>query len=201
MIETGLFAGLALYALVTSITPGPNNMMLLASGANFGFVRSIPHMLGINFGFAFMVVLVGAGLGAVFETYPVIHTVLRWIGAAYLLYLSWQIANSAPSQPGESQTGRRPLSFLAAAAFQWVNPKAWIMALGAISTYLPQQATIMAVAVLAIIFAAVNAPCIGMWAAFGVGLRRVLTNPSHLRLFNITMASLLVLSLVPIVTG
>lgn len=186
-----------IYALVTSITPGPNNMMLLASGVNFGLTRSIPHMLGISLGFGLMVLIVGAGLGAVFEAYPQVHTILRWVGAAYLLYLAWRIANSSTPDTSGSSSGR-PLSFLSAAAFQWVNPKAWIMALGAIATYLPPHPSFGAVAALAIVFAAVNAPCVGVWAAFGVGLRRFITDDRHVKVFNVTMALLLVGSLYPI---
>ena len=199
MIASEMLIGLVLYAFVTSITPGPNNMMLLASGVNFGLARSVPHILGISIGFAVMVLIVGAGLNAVFETYPAIHRVLRWVGAGYLIYLAWKIATSAMPESDE-RTNKRPMEFLAAAAFQWVNPKAWIMALGAITTYLPQERTIAAVASLALIFAAVNAPCVSVWAAFGVGLRRFLTKPSHVHVFNIAMAMLLVLSLYPIIT-
>jgi threonine/homoserine/homoserine lactone efflux protein len=198
VIAPGLFAGLILYAVVTSITPGPNNMMLLASGVNFGLARSVPHILGISVGFGVMVALVGGGLMAVFDAFPVIHDILRWGGAAYLVYLAWRIAQSAPPEPGEAATTKRPMSFLAAAAFQWLNPKAWIMAIGAITTYLPPQATALAVVTLATILAVVNTPCVVVWAAFGVGLRRFLRQPSQVRIFNVTMAVLLVLSLYPI---
>lgn len=200
MIAPGLFAGLILYAVVTSITPGPNNMMLLASGVNFGLARSVPHILGISVGFGVMVALVGGGLMAVFDAFPVIHDILRWGGAAYLVYLAWRIAHAAPPEPGEAATTKRPMSFLAAAAFQWLNPKAWIMAIGAITTYLPPQATALAVVTLATILAVVNTPCVVVWAAFGVGLRRFLRKPSQVRAFNVTMAALLVLSLYPILT-
>jgi len=197
MIASGALVGLTLYAFVTSITPGPNNMMLLASGVNFGFARTVPHVLGISIGFGLMVLIVGAGLGALFEKYPMFHSALRWVGATYLLYLAWRIATSAIPKGGKRTTGH-PLGFLAAAAFQWVNPKTWIMALGAITTYLPQAPTIAAIATLAIIFAVVNAPCVAAWAAFGVGLRRFLTKPSRVHVFNVSMAVLLVLSLYPI---
>ena len=200
MIAPGLWAGLVAYAFVTSITPGPNNMMLLASGVNFGLARSVPHIFGISIGFGVMVALVGAGLMAVFDAYPVIHDVLRWVGAAYLVYLAWRIAFAPPPEGGVRQTDKRPMSFLGAAAFQWLNPKAWIMALGAITTYVPPQATFTAVVVLATVLAVVNTPCVFVWAAFGVGLRRLLTKPSHFRVFNVTMAVPLVLSLYPILT-
>jgi len=123
------------YAFVTSITPGPNNTMLLASGVNYGFVRSLPHVLGISIGFGVMVVGVGAGLGRLFEDYPSLYAALRIVGGAYLLYLAWQIATAAPMQ--DASPNGRPFGFWKAAGFQWVNPKAWIMAIGAITAYLP----------------------------------------------------------------
>ena len=151
-LSLDLLLGFALFALVTSITPGPNNTMLLASGVNFGFNRTIPHMLGITCGFFILVLAVGFGLGAVFQTYPVLYNVLRFVGAAYLLYLAWKIAHSGPvSDTGEGQG--KPISYLGAAAFQWVNPKAWIMAIGAISTYTPLQGYFSNVIVIAAFFA------------------------------------------------
>lgn len=193
----GSLVGLIIYSFVTSITPGPNNMMVMASGLNFGFSRSIPHIFGISIGFGIMVLIVGTGLGALFETYPVIHEVLRWIGAAYLLYLAWGIATSGPVNRPDTRADS-PMSFLGAAAFQWANPKAWIMALGAITAYLPPQPALVSVGFLALVFTVVNAPCVGVWAAFGAVLRRVLSDPSHIRIFNVVMAILLVLSLYPI---
>lgn len=188
---------LSLYTVVTSITPGPNNMMVLASGVNFGIRRTLPHILGISLGFAAMIVIVGIGLGTVFELYPVLNTILRWVGAAYLVYLAYKIAGSdAPDKP-DSAKGK-PLGFLGAAAFQWVNPKAWVMALGAVATYLPTQPSPASVAAVALLMAVINAPCVGIWAAFGVGLRHFLTKPTQLRAFNLTMAALLVISLYPI---
>jgi len=192
-----LLLGFALFALVTSITPGPNNTMLLASGVNFGFNRTIPHMLGITCGFFVLVVAVGFGLGAVFQTYPMLYTVLRYVGAAYLLYLAWKIAHSGPvseSEKGES----KPISYLGAAAFQWVNPKAWIMAIGAISTYTPMQGYFTNVIVIAAVFALINLPSVSVWAGCGTLLRNVLKDRRWLRLFNWGMALLLVASLYPL---
>ena len=195
-LSLDLLLGFALFALVTSITPGPNNTMLLASGVNFGFNRTIPHMLGITCGFFVLVVAVGFGLGAVFQTYPILYTVLRYVGAAYLLYLAWKIAHSGPV--GEGVEGEaRPISYLGAAAFQWVNPKAWIMALGAITTYTPVEGYVTNVLVIALVFAVVNLPSVCVWVGCGTGLRNVLREPRWLRLFNLSMAGLLVLSLYP----
>ena len=121
------------FAFVSSITPGPNNLMLLASGVHFGFVRTLPHMLGIGIGFTLMTFLVGLGLGEIFKLVPALYTGLKYLGAAYMLYLAWKIANSSPIR--ESETVGRPMTFLQAALFQWVNPKAWVMAVYAIVTY------------------------------------------------------------------
>lgn len=196
-LSLDLLLGFALFALVTSITPGPNNTMLLASGVNFGFNRTIPHMLGISCGFFLLVVAVGFGLGAVFQAYPILYTVLRYVGAAYLLYLAWKIAHSGPV--GDGADGQaKPISYLGAAAFQWINPKAWIMAIGAISTYTPMQGYFYNVVVIAAVFAIINLPSVGLWAACGTLLRNVLKDPRWLRVFNWGMAALLVISLYPL---
>ena len=187
-----LFTALVGFAFVSSITPGPNNLMLLASGANFGFRRTVPHMLGISLGHLLMIVLVGLGLIRLFETYPTLHTAMKIASVAYLLYLAWKIANAAP--PREGEAGGTPMTFLQAAAFQWVNPKAWFMALTAITVYAPET-TLWAVVLVASAFAAVNLPSVSTWTALGVQMRRILTNPTRLRLFNWTMAALLVGSL------
>ncbi|WP_420749827.1 LysE family translocator [Rhodococcus sp. O3] len=194
-----LLLPLLLYAFVTSITPGPNNVMLLASGINYGFVRSIPHMLGISVGFGVMVFAVGLGLGQVFTTFPHTYTVLRVVGAAYLLWLAWRIATTAGTQT--EATTRRPMSFLAAAAFQWVNPKAWVMAIGAITNYTPAGAGAGVIVLLAVLYAAVNGPSVAVWAAFGTTLSAWLTRPRYLRMFNIVMAALLAFSLYPLLTA
>ncbi len=183
------------FALVTSITPGPNNLMLMASGANFGFRRTIPHMFGISIGHMIMVVLVGVGLIQLFETWPVLHTVMKVLCVGYLLYLAWKIANAAP--PAEGAAGGTPMTFIQAALFQWVNPKAWFMALTAISVYAPDQ-TFVAIALVAVVFACTNFPSICLWTMIGQSIRRFLTSASRLRTFNWTMAILLVLSLVVI---
>ncbi|AZE47605.1 MULTISPECIES: LysE family translocator [Pseudomonas] len=196
-LSIDLLLAFALFAFVTSVTPGPNNAMLLASGVNFGFRRTVPHILGISSGFLVLVLAVGLGLGAVFEAYPVLYKVLRYVGAAYLLYLAWNIARSGPVSQDVDGKGR-PLGFWGAAAFQWVNPKAWVMALGAISTYTPLQGYFFNVVVIASLFALINAPSVGVWAGFGSVLRNVLRDPRWLRLFNYGMALLLVISLFPL---
>ncbi len=132
-----LLAALALFAFVSSITPGPNNLMLMASGANFGFRRTVPHMLGVALGFVFMVVLVGSGLVQVFDAWPLSYTILKSVSVIYLLYLAWKIATAAPA--AQTSAGGTPMTFPQAAAFQWVNPKTWAMALTAITAYTPSQ--------------------------------------------------------------
>ncbi|WP_170429048.1 LysE family translocator [Ruegeria arenilitoris] len=190
-----ILLALIAFAFVSSITPGPNNLMLMASGANFGFRRSIPHMLGIGLGFTFMVLLVGTGLVQLFDTYPVSYTALKIASVAYLLFLAWKIAHAAPAK-GHSETGT-PMTFLQAAAFQWVNPKAWAMALTATTAYTPDQ-TLQAIAVVALVFGAVNLPSVSTWTVLGQQMARFLTNPRRLVVFNWTMATLLVASLYPI---
>jgi threonine/homoserine/homoserine lactone efflux protein len=193
-----LFA-FSMFALVTSITPGPNNFMLLASGVNFGFRNSIPHMLGISSGFFVMVLAVGFGLAEIFANFPWVYGLLKWVGAIYMLYLAWCIATSGPLEDARSQ-GRspKPLSFSGAALFQWVNPKAWIMAVSAFSTYVPASSGFVAVASTAFLFALVNLPSVGVWALFGSRLRHVLQVRRNLLLFNYGMAGLLVASLYPL---
>jgi threonine/homoserine/homoserine lactone efflux protein len=186
------FAG---FAFVTSITPGPNNAMLLSAGASHGFGRTLPHIAGVSLGCVLMLLSVGLGLGQVFAALPALYHAVRYVGAAYLLWLAWQIAHSGPVKAGDA---RPPITFLQAAAFQWLNPKAWVMVLGAVTTYVPRENFLRNVAVIAVLMAAVNAPSIALWAGCGAALRKILTDPGHLRLFNMTMALLLVLSLYPI---
>ena len=186
------------FAFVTSVTPGPNNMMLLASGVNFGLRRTLPHMLGISLGHSLMVFLVGLGLAGVIEGWPPAKTVLKVVSVGYMLWLAWEIAHSPAPKPG--MAAARPFSFLQAAAFQWVNPKAWAMALGAISAYAPDR-SVWGVAVVALVFACVNLPSVSLWAWAGEQLRGWLARSTRLRMFNWTMAGLLVLSLIPVLAA
>ncbi|MET0126783.1 LysE family translocator [Pseudomonas caspiana] len=199
-LSLDLLLAFALFAFVTSVTPGPNNMMLLASGVNFGFNRTVPHMLGICCGFFSLVLAVGLGLGAAFQAYPLLYTVLRYVGAAYLLYLAWKIATSGPASDATGQEGK-PQTFIQAALFQWVNPKAWVMAVGAISTYTPLQGYFTNVVIISAVFALINLPTVSIWTAFGSLLRNALRDPFWLRVFNWGMAVLLVVSLYPMLKG
>ena len=193
-----ILTALVAFAFVTSITPGPNNMMLLASGANFGFVRTIPHMLGIGIGFTIMVVLVGAGLMQLFDAWPPSYFVLKVLSAAYMLWLAWKIAHSA--SPEGMSAGAKPMTFTQAALFQWVNPKAWTMALSAITLYAPGREFI-SVLLVAIVFGGINLPTVSTWTILGQKLRVILSNPRRLTIFNWTMAALLVVSLIPSLTA
>lgn len=191
-----LFA-IFIFAASTSITPGPNNIMIMTSGLNFGTRKSLPHYLGICIGFPLMVALIGFGFGFVFDQFPLLHEIIKIIGIVYLLYLSWVIANAAPKSLDTNES--KPISFFQAVLFQWVNPKAWIMATGAVATYTSTASDIyLQVLLIALVFLAVSFPCIGTWLFFGVWLKKFLKDPAHQRTFNISMAVLLVSSIMPI---
>jgi threonine/homoserine/homoserine lactone efflux protein len=197
-----LFTALVMFALVMSGTPGPNNMMLMASGVNFGFRRTIPHMLGISAGVATLLLAIGFGMHEVLQRWPIIFVVIKYAGVAYLLWLAWKIAHAGPLQDGSGAgsgvEGAKPMSFLGAAAFQWVNPKAWVMAVGAMATYTLEANYALTVIIVALVFAVVCGPATGTWTLFGVALKRWLANPKANRAFNIAMALLLVASLWPV---
>lgn len=186
---------LFLFAFTTSITPGPNNMMLFASGVNFGFMRTIPHMIGIGVGFLSLLIGVGLGLGAILHAYPPLYTGLKIAGGLYLLWIAYKIATSRTL--GEGTASAQPMTFLSAAAFQWVNPKAWVMAVTAMATYTSEASYFSSVLIVGVVFAIVNVPSVSTWAGFGTVLRQWLSVPVRLKWFNITMAVLLVLSLWP----
>ncbi|QNI02764.1 LysE family translocator [Halomonas sp. SH5A2] len=194
-MSISVLAALTAFAFVTTVTPGPNNLMLMASGANFGFRKTLPHMLGIMVGVSVMVLVVGGGLMALFDTYPLLSKVLQVVSVAYLLWLAWKVANAAPLKASDEKG--TPMTFLQAAAFQWVNPKAWAMCLSAITLYAPDR-TLLSVVVVACVFAMVSFPAISIWAWLGLVVRQWLTSPKRNRAFNITMAVLLVGSLYPV---
>lgn len=196
MHYTALMAA-AVFAVVSLITPGPNNAMVLASGVHFGMRRTLPHLAGICLGFGFMLVLVGLGLHTLFASDPLLLALMRYAGASYMAWLAWTLARSRAA-PGSSDPGVRPLGFWGAAAFQWVNPKGWVMAMTAVTGYLPVDAGPGQVLLLGGLFAVLGVPCVGAWAAFGSSMRGYLQNPLHLRLFNLSMALALLASLVPL---
>jgi threonine/homoserine/homoserine lactone efflux protein len=198
-MNTETLIAASLFALASYITPGPNNTMILASGVRFGLRRSVPHMLGICLGFGFMLVAVGMGLHTLLQNQPAVLTAMRWIGATWMLWLAFQLATSKSGLNATSET-ERPMTFLGASAFQWINPKAWVMAVTAMSTYLPPEAGWMGALQLAAVQTAVGSPCVLVWAAFGSALREWLQDHRRLKIFNICMAAALVASLYPMLT-
>jgi threonine/homoserine/homoserine lactone efflux protein len=200
-MTTELLIALSAFAFVSSITPGPNNLMLMSSGTNFGFRRTIPHLLGVSIGFTAMIVLIGLGIAEAFSAYPVVYEVLKIVSVVYLLYLAWHIATaSAPSSDDAAiATKAKPMTFIQAALFQWVNPKAWTMALTAVSVYVPPTNKVAGLIVLALVFGLINLPSVAVWTVMGSQLRQFLSDHRKLRVFNVTAALLLVASLYPLV--
>jgi threonine/homoserine/homoserine lactone efflux protein len=203
MMTAELFAALAAFAFVSSITPGPNNLMLMASGINFGVRRTVPHMLGVALGFTLMIVLIGLGIMQIIDAVPGSYFFITIASGLYLLYMAWKIATTDTSlaENGNAATTSKPFTFLQAALFQWVNPKAWTMALTAISAYAPESQGWVGVLLVAGVFGIINLPSTGAWAVMGAKMRRFLSDPVRLRTFNIIAAVLLVGSLYPMVVG
>jgi threonine/homoserine/homoserine lactone efflux protein len=194
-MPTDLLIALITFCLATTITPGPNNMMLLSSGATFGLRRTAPHILGISSGCAVMVLVLGFCMNGVAQHLPLLLLILHIVSAIYLVWLAWRIATS--DSPHEAGAKKRPLRLLDAAAFQWVNPKAWVMVLGAITSFARPGHMVLDVPIIALVLIIVGLPCITLWAGSGTMLKGVFRNPRALRAFNYSMASLLVLSIVP----
>ena len=192
-----LLVAFVMFATVMFFTPGPNNIMLLSSGLTYGFRRTIPHVAGITVGFAFMVGSVGVGLGAVFIAYPILQTILKYAGAAYLVYLAWQIGMAEPSAP-EQDNSRGPMTFWGAAMFQWVNAKGWVMVIGTITAYAAIAGFPWNIAIQVVICLILGVLSCSLWALFGTALRPILTAPRAIRAFNIVMALLLLASLYPV---
>lgn len=186
-----------LFAFVGSVSPGPSNFMLLASGTNFGFWRTVPQILGITIGFSTVLLAVGFGLGALITAWPPIGLALKMAGGAYLLYLAWRIGMSRTISNGDTDAAR-PLTLLESAAFQWVNPKAWIAAVTAMAAYAKADSPFASILLITVVIAIVNLPSVAVWAGFGVALRKFLTQPSRLKWFNIAMGLLLVATLWPL---
>lgn len=193
-----LIPSIFLFAATAALTPGPNNIMLMASGLNFGVRASIPHLLGVCIGFPVMVILIGLGLGVIFARYPACHLAVKMIGVAYLFYLAWRMAHASAS---ESEGGRgKALSFWQAALFQWVNAKGWIMASGAIAAYTSAGGGIYRqILIISLIFFIVTLPAVTLWLLFGAALQNLLKSPRRRRVFNMAMASLLILSVAPVI--
>ena len=192
-----LFFAVLFFAFSTTITPGPNNVMIMSSGVNYGIKASLPHWLGICLGFPLMVLLVGLGFGVVFERYPHLHQLIKVLGVAYLIWLAWRIASAEPKAIEQGKS--KPFSFIQAALFQWVNGKAWVMASGAVAAFTSVGGVYwLEVCIITAAFLLVAFPCVGIWLVFGAALRTVLTKALFQRIFNVTMAIILVLSVVPV---
>ena len=207
--EPAWLASALAFAVSMSCTPGPNNAMVAASGATWGLRRTLPHMLGVSAGFPAMLVAVALGAGELLRARPWLHEALRWLGVAYLVWLAWHIATAQPaaaeerSPAGPNRLGRRPLTFVQAALFQWVNPKAWVIAFTAVVTYTTASggALVAQAALLAAIFLVIILPTTLFWTTVGVGAARLLRTRQSLRTFNIVMAALLIASLLPLLRG
>jgi threonine/homoserine/homoserine lactone efflux protein len=196
-IEPELFVSFVIFAIIAAVTPGPNNVMLTTTGLNFGVRRGMPHLFGIAIGFPVMLALIGLGFGTLFQLFPLLHEIIKIIGVIYLIYLAWKIASAdgSSNQIAPSQ----PISFWQSAAFQWINPKAWVMGSSALAAYTSlDDSFFLQVVVISICFGAITFPCAGIWLVFGAGLQRFLKDPLHRKTFNIAMALLLIASILPV---
>jgi threonine/homoserine/homoserine lactone efflux protein len=192
-----LLVALITFGAVMAFTPGPNNIMVLSSGLTYGFRRTLPHIVGIAFGVAFMVAAMGLGFGAIFFAWPILQTILKYAGIAYLIYLAYAIAMSGPVTPGPDNQAA-PMTFWGAALFQWVNVKGWVMAIGIITAYSAVASFPWNIATQAALMFVMGGLSSVLWALFGSSLRPVLTSPRAVRAFNIVMAVLLLASLYPV---
>lgn len=196
-ISTENLIAFCIFAFVSCVTPGPNNLMVMTSGLVYGFKRSIPHISGISIGFGLMVFITGLGIHKLFIEYPSIQIALKLGACIYFFWFAYKLATATPSSESD-KIEYKPITFLGAVAFQWINPKAWVMALGALAAYLPASSSVIDVALLAVIYGLLCFPCVGIWAGFGTTLNKFLKTPDKVRLFNKGVAVLLLLSLYPI---
>jgi len=196
-MSNSLLIAFVVFAVMMFFTPGPNNIMLLSSGLTYGFRRTVPHIAGITVGFAFMIGAVGIGLGTVFIAYPVLQMILKYAGAAYLIYLAAVIALSEPGEP-DQENARGPMTFWGAAMFQWVNAKGWVMVIGTITAYAAIASFPWNIAIQVALSLILGAVSCTAWALFGTALRPILTSPMAVRAFNVVMALLLLASLYPV---
>ncbi|PLY10783.1 MAG: LysE family translocator [Arcobacter sp.] len=193
-----MLLSIATFTVSSTMTPGPNNIMLLSSGLTFGYKRTIPHILGVTLGFSLMVLLVGLGFGIIFEKFPVVLKVLKVVGIAYLFWMAYKIATSKGSMNIKEKS--KPFSFIQAALFQWVNPKGWIMSLTSISIFVSsKEDSITQVLIISLIFLLSGMLSTNTWAIGGVALKRFIKDESHVRKFNIIMAILLIASVIPFI--
>ncbi len=197
MMSQQLVVAFVIFAVVALYTPGPNNVMLMTSGLNYGFRRTVPHVLGVAIGFAVQVALIGLGLGAVFEAWPLLQTVLKYAGCAYLIYLAIAIARSGPTDTSNKGSGR-PLTFFGAALFQWINVKGWVIAIGTITAYAAIASYPWNILIQAALLLGLGVSSSATWVLFGTWLQPIVTSPRAVRIFNIVMALLLLASLYPV---
>jgi threonine/homoserine/homoserine lactone efflux protein len=197
MMSHQLLLAFIVFAIVMFFTPGPNNIMLLTSGLNFGFRRTLPHLAGVVFGFAFMIAVSGIGLGAVFTAYPLLQTILKYAGAAYLVYLAVAIALSGPPTAGEAER-RRPMTFFGAALFQWINVKGWVMVIGTITAYAAIASYPWNILLQVALSLLIGWVACAAWVLCGTSLQSLVKSPVVVRAFNIVMALLLLASLYPV---
>lgn len=197
-MSADLLAAFTAFAFVMAGTPGPNVMLVMASGVNHGFRATIPHMLGVAIGFSLMLLAVGFGLGEVFKAAPQLYTVLKVASLVYLAWLAWKIASAEPMAADAPARGQ-PMSFLQGAAFQWINPKAWVICLSVVAAYTVADRYTSSMLLMAALFVAINLICLVVWTGFGVGLRALLQDARRVRIFNILMALLLIASLWPMI--
>lgn len=191
-------AAFALFAVATSVTPGPNNIMVASSAASNGVRATVPQMLGISLGFGAMVVIVGLGVAGPLVDHPGLHAALRWAGGVWIVWIAWQIARTGAVALPDGQERVTPMGFLGAALFQWINPKAWVLAVATVTTYAtPGSGLTGQILAFAALFAILSVPCTLLWSLLGAGAGRVLRSPVQLRAFNAVMAALLVLSVLP----
>lgn len=196
-MDSVLLASLVFFVLTSSVTPGPNNIMLMASGANFGLRRTLPHMMGVVTGFPIMVLLVGLGLGSVLQASPLIHEIIRYAGAAYILWMAWKIGTARAVKEGKAN--EQPMSYLQAVLFQWVNPKAWTMGISAIAAYTtPGGDFLMQLAIIIVVCTMISAPNSLLWIMGGKFMAHMLHDEKRLIIYNRTMGILLALSVIPI---
>lgn len=195
-----LLIAFVVFAAVGFFTPGPNNVMLMTSGVNYGFRRTVPHMAGVTFGYAFMVAVVGLGFGAVFVAFPLLQTLLKYAGVAYLVYLAIAIGMSGTLEAGAASSGR-PMTFWGAALFQWINAKGWVIAVGTVTAYAAIASYPWNIAIQTLVMVLMGAASTVAWALFGTALRPILKSPRAVRAFNIVMAALLLASLYPVLAG
>jgi len=185
------------FVFTTSITPGPNNIMLAASGVNYGLIRTTPHIIGIIIGLNVMLFAVGVGVGTLFIQWPILQTLLKYLGTIYLIYFAWKIAKASPPKTNDSnQEESKPFTILQAATFQVINFKSWIMAITSITAFSLPINEFFNVFLIIFLYTVLGVPCITLWAYFGMSIRNTLKNDSALQIFNLVMAALTILSVI-----